>query len=77
MFGTWPNIRGAFTREIRSENAGAIGAFSSTTPGTIAYQTIEDDSMQEISFSAFNSNSTYSGTTVQPPALYALPCIRC
>ena len=72
-----PNISGAFTREIRSENAGAIGAFSSTTPGTIAYQTIEDDSMQEITFDASRSSALYSGASVQPKSLQVLPCIRC
>ena len=71
-----PNITGAFTREIRTANAGAVGAFSSTRPGNTAYQDVSIDAMTEISFSASASSSIYSGAQLQPSSLSVLTCIR-
>lgn len=78
-----PNITGSMIRN----NRGAVLGFSSTDNGALYSQDISiiGDSnssnpafgVKDIYFSASRSNSIYgNSTTVQPPALTLLPCIK-
>lgn len=54
------------------------GAFTASAPYEIRFVTGESQGQQETraEFSAASSNAIYSGSSVQPPALLLLPCIK-
>lgn len=79
MFGTWPNIVGAVDWGSGTTNQGqASGALHVFFSGTSFCQYGEPGKGDvHIDLNASSGNATYGGSTVQPKALNALPCIRC
>jgi hypothetical protein len=80
MFG--PNITGGFTLDVVSVGrfgiADTYGAFTSSDPYEMRFEAGASKGNQytRAEFSAASSNSIYSGSSVQPPALLLLPCIK-
>ena len=68
-----PNITGSFGGGYATYS----GAFSVGNARAVAAPASNGPSMYQVSFAASKSNSIYgNGTTVQPPALTLLPCIK-
>lgn len=68
-----PNVTGYLSRGTNSGNGGiflsAGGAFALSNKATLAFQTVSNNSYyRRADFSAYDSNSMYSGSTVQPSA---------
>ena len=82
MFGSTPNITGGFTLDVVSVGRFGIadvqGAFTASAPYDILFDPGASQGQQETraEFSAASSNAIYSGSSVQPPALLLLPCIK-
>ncbi len=88
MFGQVPNMTGIFNTYTFSDvktagslNANCYGVFSKsviTDPGSIdgAGSTGKRYVETNINFDASSGNALFSGTSLQSPALQALPCIR-
>lgn len=77
MFG--PNIQGSSDR-LHTITLGGVdrsnGAIASRIQDGSGYNGAATDKSVNIYFNASNSNSIYSGSTVQPKGLFALPCIK-
>lgn len=77
-----PNITGGFTLDVVSVGRFGIadvqGAFTASAPYDILFDPGASQGKQNTraEFSAASSNSIYSGSSVQPPALLLLPCIK-
>ena len=81
MFG--PNITGGFTLDVVSVGRFGIadvqGSFTAAAPYDILFDPGASQGKQNTraEFSAASSNAIYSGSSsVQPPALLLLPCIK-
>ena len=80
MFG--PNITGGFTLDVISVGRFGIdnaqGAFTASDPYDILFDpgASQGEQYTRAEFSAASSNAIYSGSSVQPPALLLLPCIK-
>lgn len=84
MFGTWPNIIGGFN-DRRSDSlwptsgTNAFWSAGKTEASEDLYAIDAGRNFQAnvITFDASRSSNIYkTSSTVQPPALQALPCIR-
>ena len=77
-----PNITGGFTLDVVSVGrfgiADAQGSFTASAPYDIRFEPGASKGQQytRAEFSAASSNAIYSGSSVQPPALLLLPCIK-
>lgn len=77
-----PNITGGFTLDVVSVGRFGIadvqGAFTASAPYDILFDPGASMGKQytRAEFSAASSNAIYSGSSVQPPALLLLPCIK-
>ena len=77
-----PNITGGFSLDVvgvgRFGISNAQGAFTASDPYDILFDPGASQGQQETraEFSAASSNAIYSGSSVQPPALLLLPCIK-
>lgn len=70
-----PNITGE-TGGLVGYNELASGCFNRTNTGTATLPPGTLVTQAELNFSAQLSNPIYSGATVQPSALFLLPCIK-
>ena len=74
-----PNIQGSSDR-LHTITLGGVdrsnGAIASRIQDGSGYNGAAIDKSVNIYFNASNSNSIYSGSTVQPKGLFALPCIK-
>lgn len=81
LFGR-PNITGGFTLDVVSVGRFGIadvqGSFTASAPYDILFDPGASQGKQytRAEFSAASSNAIYSGSSVQPPALLLLPCIK-
>lgn len=77
-----PNITGGFTLDVVSVGRFGIadvqGSFTASAPYDILFDPGASQGKQytRAEFSAASSNAIYSGSSVQPPALLLLPCIK-
>lgn len=82
MFGLSPNITGGFTLDVISVGRFGIdnaqGAFTASDPYDILFDpgASQGEQYTRAEFSAASSNAIYSGSSVHPPALLLLPCIK-
>ena len=83
MFGyPDPNITGGFTLDVVSVGRFGIdnvqGAFTASDPYDILFDpgASQGNQYTRAEFSAASSNAIYSGSSVQPPAILLLPCIK-
>ena len=79
MFGLSPNIVGAADWGSGTANQGqASGALQVSFGGTAFCQYGEPgEGDVHIDLNVASGNAIYGGSTVQPKAINALPCIRC
>ena len=75
MFGLAPNILGKFEDIYGGPSQKADGAFSVSSMEAGVRGSISAR-YAIFSFDASDSNSIYAGSSVQPKALQALPCIK-
>ena len=78
MFGQVPNMSGELS-QISSNLLLKNGVFTSTGVSIANHTSLLGTDQDEVvlRFNASDGNAIYNGTTtVQPPALSALPCIR-
>jgi hypothetical protein len=77
-----PNITGGFTLDVVSVGRFGIdnvqGAFTASDPYDILFDpgASQGNQYTRAEFSAASSNAIYSGSSVQPPAILLLPCIK-